>query len=62
VQGATALAAQSSHDLQALRQEVTSPNGTTEAGLKPLLKADALHKLIDKAIAEAAKRSEELAG
>lgn len=45
-----------------LRQNVTSPNGTTAAALAILMAADGLDPLMEKAVAAAAKRSRELAG
>ncbi len=44
-----------------LRQNVTSPGGTTEAALKVLTSDDGLQDLINRAIEAAAKRSKELA-
>jgi pyrroline-5-carboxylate reductase len=46
-----------------LRQNVTSPGGTTAAALEVLMAAaDGLDPLLAKAIAAAVKRSRELAG
>jgi pyrroline-5-carboxylate reductase len=45
-----------------LRQNVTSPGGTTAAALDVLMAKDGLQELMTKAIAAAAKRSDELAG
>ena len=45
-----------------LRQNVTSPNGTTAAALEILMAADGLSALMTKAVLAAAKRSRELAG
>jgi pyrroline-5-carboxylate reductase len=45
-----------------LRQNVTSPNGTTAAALAILMAADGLDPLLEKAVAAATKRSRELAG
>ncbi len=47
---------------EVLRQNVTSPGGTTAAALKVLMADDALQPLLSKAVAAAAKRSRELAG
>lgn len=47
-------------DAATLRQNVTSPNGTTAAALSVLMEADAMKMLFSKAIAAARKRSEEL--
>lgn len=44
-----------------LRQNVTSPKGTTHAALQVLMAEDGLQLLFDKAIAAATKRSRELA-
>jgi pyrroline-5-carboxylate reductase len=45
-----------------LRQNVTSPGGTTAAALAVLMAADGLDPLMTKAVAAATKRSRELAG
>jgi pyrroline-5-carboxylate reductase len=45
-----------------LRQNVTSPGGTTAAALDVLMAADGLDPLMTKAIAAATKRGKELAG
>jgi pyrroline-5-carboxylate reductase len=45
-----------------LRQNVTSPNGTTAAALAVLMAADGLDPMMEKAVAAATKRSRELAG
>ncbi len=45
-----------------LRQNVTSPGGTTAAALEHLLAGDGLQSLMTRAIGAAAKRSRELAG
>ncbi len=47
---------------EVLRQNVTSPGGTTAAALKVLMADDALQPLLSKAVAAAAKRSRQLAG
>ena len=44
-----------------LRQNVTSPGGTTEAALKVLMGPNGMAKLLTEAVAAAAKRSRELA-
>jgi pyrroline-5-carboxylate reductase len=44
-----------------LRQNVTSPGGTTAAALDVLMGHDGLHKLLMHAVAAATKRSKELA-
>ena len=45
-----------------LRQNVTSPGGTTEAALEVLMDINGLQKLMTAAVAAAAARSKELAG
>jgi len=45
-----------------LRQNVTSPGGTTLEALKVLMAPDGLQPLLDRAIAAATRRSRELAG
>src|SRR5256885_716526 len=45
-----------------LRENVTSPNGTTAAALAVLMAPDGLAKLMARAVAAAKRRSEELAG
>jgi pyrroline-5-carboxylate reductase len=60
VKGDGAYAGQSELDAAALRQQVTSPNGTTEAALSVLLENDALPSLIRNAVRAAARRSREL--
>jgi len=49
-------------DAATLRQNVTSPGGTTAAALSVLMKADGLDPLVAEAVAAAAHRSRELAG
>jgi len=48
-------------DAAILRQNVTSPKGTTHAALQVLMAEDGLPRLMDKAIEAATKRSRELA-
>lgn len=62
VTGAAALAAQSPQTPAALREEVTSPGGTTAAGLSALLEAHALDELLSETLRRAADRSRELSG
>ncbi len=62
VSGAGALAAQSTEPAATLRQNVTSPNGTTQAALDVLMAGDGLEPLLVRAVAAAAQRSRELAG
>jgi len=60
VQGAGTYAGESDLDAASLRDQVTSPGGTTAAALDILLKGDALEQLIRQAVREAAQRSREL--
>ncbi|MFD0916379.1 pyrroline-5-carboxylate reductase [Pseudahrensia aquimaris] len=60
VSGAGALMAQSDLSPTQLRENVTSPNGTTQAALEVLMAADGFPKLMERAVAAAAQRSEEL--
>lgn len=62
VAGAGELARLSEEPAAVLRQNVTSPAGTTFEALKILMAADGLQPLMTKAIAAATKRSRELAG
>lgn len=62
VAGSGELAHLSSEPAAVLRQNVTSPGGTTEAALKVLMAPGALAKLLQDAVAAAAQRSRELAG
>ena len=62
VAGAGALAMQSDEEPAQLRRNVTSPNGTTQAGLDVLMDAEAgLPSLIRATVAAATARSKELA-
>lgn len=60
VMGSGALAAQSDETPTKLRENVTSPNGTTQAGLGVLMGDGALQKLVSGAVEAAKKRSIEL--
>lgn len=60
VSGAGELALQSSDTVEQLRINVTSPNGTTAAGLDVLMGPDGLAKLMDATVAAATARSIEL--
>jgi pyrroline-5-carboxylate reductase len=60
--GAGALAAQPETDIGLLRQNVTSPGGTTQAALDVLMGADGLAALMRHALEAAAKRAKELGG
>ncbi len=62
VSGAGELIAQSAETPAKLRENVTSPNGTTAAALAVLMGDEAMAKLFTSAIAAAKKRSEELSG
>lgn len=62
VAGAGELLHQSPDDASRLRQNVTSPGGTTAAALAVLMADDGMQPLFDKAIAAARQRAEELAG
>jgi pyrroline-5-carboxylate reductase len=58
--GAAALMAADPTPVGTLRQNVTSPKGTTEAALNVLMAPDGLAPLIARAVAAARRRSEEL--
>ncbi|USG62367.1 pyrroline-5-carboxylate reductase [Sneathiella marina] len=60
VAGAGKLAIASDEPASKLRENVTSPNGTTAAGLAVLMAEDGLGPLIEKTVAAATKRSKEL--
>jgi pyrroline-5-carboxylate reductase len=62
VAGSGELLHRSPLDPSVLRQNVTSPGGTTAAALEVLMGKDGLEELMTKAIAAATKRSRELAG
>jgi len=62
VAGAGELLHRSPLDPAALRQNVTSPGGTTAAALDVLMAPDGLDPLMTKAVAAATRRSRELAG
>lgn len=62
VAGAGELLHRSPESAAQLRQNVTSPNGTTFAALQVLMASDGMQPLLSRAIAAAAKRSRELAG
>lgn len=61
VSGAGELMRQSGIEAATLRQNVTSPKGTTHAALEVLMAEDAMQPLFDRAIAAATRRSRELA-
>jgi pyrroline-5-carboxylate reductase len=60
--GAGAMLEQESVEPEVLRQNVTSPGGTTAAALSVLMGDDGLGQLLARAVAAAAERSKELAG
>lgn len=60
VYGAAALAAESREEPGTLRQQVTSPNGTTAAALSVLMGDDRLKMLVTEAVEAARARSVEL--
>jgi pyrroline-5-carboxylate reductase len=62
VAGSGELMRQSGTEAATLRQNVTSPNGTTFAALQVLMADDGLMQLLQKAILAATRRSKELAG
>ena len=61
VSGAGELVHQSPLAAATLRENVTSPGGTTAAALEVLMGADGLKDLMTKAIAAATQRSRDLA-
>ncbi len=62
VSGAGELLRQSGLEPSVLRQNVTSPGGTTAAALKVLMAEDGLQPLLTSAVEAAARRSRELSG
>ncbi len=60
VAGAGELLFRADEEPAVLRQNVTSPGGTTEAALNVLMAEDGLQPVLDAAIAAAARRSKEL--
>jgi pyrroline-5-carboxylate reductase len=62
VAGAGELLHRSPAEAAVLRQNVTSPGGTTAAALDVLMAPDGLDPVMDRAVAAAAKRGRELAG
>ncbi|HEY9233491.1 MAG TPA: pyrroline-5-carboxylate reductase dimerization domain-containing protein, partial [Phenylobacterium sp.] len=62
IAGAATLMARSGVEPAELRRQVTSPGGTTQAALDVLLAEDGFPELLRKAVAAAARRSEELGG
>lgn len=62
VSGAGALLGADHNNATVLRENVTSPGGTTEAALEVLMADNGLSTLMNRAVAAAARRSRELAG
>ncbi|MGO8557816.1 pyrroline-5-carboxylate reductase dimerization domain-containing protein, partial [Rhizobium ruizarguesonis] len=62
VAGAGELMHQSPDDASRMRENVTSPGGTTAAALAVLMAENGMQTLFDAALAAARKRAEELAG
>jgi pyrroline-5-carboxylate reductase len=62
VAGAGELLHRSTAEAAVLRQNVTSPGGTTAAALDVLMAPDGLDPVMERAVAAAAKRGRELAG
>ncbi|MBM3523484.1 MAG: pyrroline-5-carboxylate reductase, partial [Alphaproteobacteria bacterium] len=62
VAGSGELLHHSTESAATLRQNVTSPNGTTAAALSVLMAGDGLQPLLTRAVAAAKRRSQELAG
>lgn len=62
VSGSGELLRQSPESAAKLRENVTSPNGTTYAALQVLMALDGLQPLMDRAVDAATRRSKELAG
>lgn len=60
LEGAAALVSQTKQSSEDLRREITSPNGTTAAGLNVLEKAD-FKKIIAQAVEAAHRRAQEMA-
>ncbi len=58
--GAARIALESEHDPETLRQQVSSPGGTTEEALNVLL-GGGIEQLFDQALTAAQKRSIEIA-
>jgi pyrroline-5-carboxylate reductase len=61
VAGAGAMLAPDGPSAAQLRRDVTSPNGTTQAGLERLMADGVLMKLVEQTVAAAAMRARELA-
>jgi pyrroline-5-carboxylate reductase len=61
VAGSGELLHRSTHSAATLRQNVTSPGGTTAAALEVLMGRDGMQSLLTRAVAAATRRSQELA-
>jgi pyrroline-5-carboxylate reductase len=62
VAGSGELIRESTEAVETLRQNVTSPGGTTLEALKVLMAADGIQPIFSRALAAAARRSRELSG
>lgn len=62
IAGSGELLRRSSLDPSSLRENVTSPSGTTAAALEILMGKDGFQQLLNRAVAAATKRSRDLAG
>jgi pyrroline-5-carboxylate reductase len=62
VAGSGELIAQSTEDVATLRQNVSSPGGTTLEALKVLMATDGIQAIFTRALAAASRRSKELSG
>ena len=62
VAGSGELARRAHESATQLRENVTSPGGTTLEALKVLMAEEGIQPLFDRAIAAATRRSKELAG
>ena len=60
ISGAAELLRLSDEEANVLREQVTSPGGTTAAALDILMDDNALERLFDQAVAAAKRRSQEL--
>ena len=60
--GSAALAGRSDEPAATLRQNVTSPGGTTQAALEVLMAPDGMQPLFNRALAAAERRGRDLAG
>lgn len=58
--GASAMASYSNEDFKTLREQVTSPNGTTHSAIQAF-ESGGLHELVHNAMSMAAQRAEEIA-